>query len=131
MRRFVKGADRGQNTLFPECLEDWIGEDNPVRVIDVFVDELELAGLGLDGLEPKVVTAHNGHRRQSRPSGAHRADAWQDRLDRPLHRPASALRDAHRRQGGRSAEIPARRDQAWQPLTIRCADGCHPARHIR
>jgi hypothetical protein len=38
MRRFVEGADRGQSTLFPECLEDWIGEDNPVRVIDVFVD---------------------------------------------------------------------------------------------
>ena len=47
MRRFVEGADRGQNALFPECLEDWIGEDNPVRVIDVFVDELELAELGL------------------------------------------------------------------------------------
>ena len=34
MRRFVEGLDRGQNTLFPECLEDWIGEDNPVRVIE-------------------------------------------------------------------------------------------------
>jgi hypothetical protein len=43
MRRFVEGTDRGQSTLFPECLEDWIGEDNPVRVIDVFVDELDLA----------------------------------------------------------------------------------------
>jgi hypothetical protein len=42
MRRFVEGADRGQSTLFPECLEDWIGEDNPVRVIDVFVDEAAL-----------------------------------------------------------------------------------------
>jgi hypothetical protein len=37
MRRFVEGVDRGQSTLFPECLADWIGEDNPVRVIDVFV----------------------------------------------------------------------------------------------
>ena len=46
MRRVVEGADREQSTLFPECLEDWIGEDNPVRVIDVFVDELDLAGLG-------------------------------------------------------------------------------------
>jgi len=36
MRRFVEGTYRGQNTLFPECLEDWIDEDNPVRVIDVF-----------------------------------------------------------------------------------------------
>ena len=35
----VEGMDRGQGTLFPECLEDWICEDNPVRVIDVFVDE--------------------------------------------------------------------------------------------
>jgi hypothetical protein len=46
MRRFVESTDRGQSTLFPECLEDWISEDNPVRVIDVFVDELDLAGLG-------------------------------------------------------------------------------------
>ena len=40
MRRFVDGVDRGQTTLFPECLEDWIGEDNPARVVDVFVEEL-------------------------------------------------------------------------------------------
>jgi len=52
MRRFVEGADRGQNTLFPECLEDWIGEDNPVRVIDAFVDALDLAELGFEGVEP-------------------------------------------------------------------------------
>ena len=45
MRRFIEGADRGQSALFPECLEDWICEDNPVRVIDVFVDELDLAEL--------------------------------------------------------------------------------------
>lgn len=49
MRRFVEGADRGQSTLLPECLEDWIGEDNPVRVIDVFVEELDLADLGFGG----------------------------------------------------------------------------------
>src|SRR3954454_6294700 len=54
MRRFVEGADRGQSTLFPECLEDWIGEDNPVRVIDVFVDGLDLAGLGFDGIDPEI-----------------------------------------------------------------------------
>src|SRR5260370_255759 len=47
MRRFVEGTDRAQATLFPECLEDWICEDNPVRAIDVFVDELDLAELGL------------------------------------------------------------------------------------
>ena len=38
MKRFVEGVDRGQGTLFPERLEDWIGDDNPVRAIDVFVD---------------------------------------------------------------------------------------------
>ena len=42
MKRFVEGVDRGQSSLFPERLDDWIGEDNPVRVIDVFVDELDL-----------------------------------------------------------------------------------------
>ena len=54
MRRFVEGADREQSTLFPECLEDWIGEDNPVRVIDVFVDELDLAELGFSGVDPEA-----------------------------------------------------------------------------
>jgi transposase len=53
MKRFVEGLDRGQSTLFPECLEDWIGEDNPVRVIDVFVDQLELAELGFSGVDPE------------------------------------------------------------------------------
>ena len=53
MKRFVAGLDRDQATLFPESLEDWVGEDNPVRVIDVFVDELDLAGLGFGGVMPK------------------------------------------------------------------------------
>jgi transposase len=52
MKRFVEGVDRGQSTLFPECLDDWIEEDNPVRVIDAFVDRLDLAELGFDGVEP-------------------------------------------------------------------------------
>jgi transposase len=54
MKRFVEGTDRGQSTLFPECLEDWIDENNPVRVIDVFVDELDLAELGFEGVAPEV-----------------------------------------------------------------------------
>jgi len=48
MKRFVEGVDRSQSTLFPERLDDWIGEDNAVRVVDVFVDALDLAGLGFD-----------------------------------------------------------------------------------
>src|SRR3954452_17561902 len=54
MKRFVEGTDRGQSTLFSECLEDWIDENNPVQVIDVFVDELDLAELGFDGVAPEV-----------------------------------------------------------------------------
>jgi transposase len=54
MKRFVEGTDRGQSTLFPECLEDWIHEDNPVRVIEVFVDELDLGELGFGGVDPEA-----------------------------------------------------------------------------
>ena len=51
MKRFVEGQDRGQSKLFPECLEDWLDEDNRVRVIDVFVDGLDLPDLGFVGVE--------------------------------------------------------------------------------
>jgi len=52
MSRFVQGADRRQQTLLPECLDDYVAEDNPVRVVDVFVDELDLKGLGFEGMTP-------------------------------------------------------------------------------
>ena len=52
MSRFIEGASRSQSTLFPERLEDWIDADNPVRVIDVFVDELDLVELGFGRAEP-------------------------------------------------------------------------------
>jgi len=61
MRRFVEGIDRGQTTLFPECLEDWIDEDNPVRAIDAFVDELDLSGLGFDGAAPEATGRPSYH----------------------------------------------------------------------
>jgi transposase len=61
MRRFVEGMDRGQATLFPAFLEDWIDEDNPVRAIDVFVDELELAELGFDGVDPEITGRPSYH----------------------------------------------------------------------
>jgi transposase len=54
MKRFVEGADRGQSTLLPECLDDWVDESNPVRVIDAFVEALDLADLGFDGVEPSA-----------------------------------------------------------------------------
>ena len=61
MKRFVEGVDRGQSALFPECLEDWIGEDNPVRVIDVFVEELDLAELGFGGVAPEATGRPSYH----------------------------------------------------------------------
>src|SRR3989440_6237097 len=61
MRRFVEGIDRGQTTLFPERLEDWIGEDNPVRVIDVFVEELDLAELCFGGVDPEATGRSSYH----------------------------------------------------------------------
>jgi len=53
MRRFIEGVDRDQGTLFPDRLEDWVGEDNPVCVIDVFVDELGLGDLGFVRVDPE------------------------------------------------------------------------------
>lgn len=52
MKRFIEGDSRNQSTLLPECLEDYVSEDNPVRVVDVFIDELNLETLGFDGMLP-------------------------------------------------------------------------------
>jgi transposase len=54
MTRFVVGDNRSQSTLFPERMDDYLGEDNPVRAVDVFVDELDLAKLGFGGVEPEA-----------------------------------------------------------------------------
>ena len=52
MKRFIEGEDRSQATLLPACLDDYIAEDNPVRAVDVFVEELDLQALGFAGAEP-------------------------------------------------------------------------------
>ena len=54
MKRFVEGEDRTQGVLLPEFLDDYVAEDNPVRVIDVFVDELDLHALGFAGVVPEA-----------------------------------------------------------------------------
>ena len=54
MTRYVEGEDRSQATLFPESLDEYIAADNPVRVVDVFVDELDLQKMGFDGMQPEV-----------------------------------------------------------------------------
>ena len=61
MKRFIEGTDRAQSTLFPECLEDWIDEANPVRVIDIFVEELDLGELGFSGVDPEVTGRPSYH----------------------------------------------------------------------
>jgi transposase len=61
MGRFVAGADCRQTTLFPECLDDWINEDNPVRVIDAFVDAVDLGALGFDGGVPEATGRPSYH----------------------------------------------------------------------
>ena len=61
MRRFVEQADRGQSTLLPECLDDFIDESNPVRVIDVFVDALDLAEMSFEGVEPAATGRPSYH----------------------------------------------------------------------
>jgi transposase len=61
MKRFVEGTDRGQSTLFPECVADWIDQNNPVQVIDAFVDELDLAALGFDGVAPEATGRPSYH----------------------------------------------------------------------
>ena len=52
MKRFIEGEARTQVTLLPECLGDYVTEENPVRVVDVFVDELDLGALGFEGVDP-------------------------------------------------------------------------------
>ncbi len=52
MKRFIEGEARTQVTLLPECLDDYVAEENSVRVVDVFVDELDLGALGFEGVDP-------------------------------------------------------------------------------
>ena len=61
MKRFVEGEDRRQATLLPDCLDDYVTEDNPVRIVDVFIDELDLAALGFAGIVPEVTGRPSYH----------------------------------------------------------------------
>ena len=86
MKRFVEGEDRRQGALLPHCLDDYVTENNPVRVIEAFIDELDLATLGFDGVVPEITgrpayhpatllkTYLYGYLNASR-----RADAWSGR----------------------------------------------------
>jgi transposase len=69
MAGFVEGVDRGQSTLLPALLDDYVAEDNPVRAVDVFVDGLDLDKLGFVGVQPLDTGRpgyHPGPRRTAR-----------------------------------------------------------------
>ena len=51
---FIEGEDRHQAALLPECLEDYVSDENPVRVIEAFIDELDLKALGFEGVAPEA-----------------------------------------------------------------------------
>lgn len=61
MPRFVVGCDRRQIALLPDCLDDYVTEDNPVRVVDTFIDELDLARLGFTGVVPEATGRPSYH----------------------------------------------------------------------
>lgn len=54
MKRFIESEDRNQGMLLPEQLDDYVTEDNPVRVVDVFVEQLDLGQLGFEGVDPSA-----------------------------------------------------------------------------
>ncbi len=61
MKRFVEGLDRGQGILFPEVLDDFVEGNNPVRVIEAFVEALDLGELGFGGVAPKATGRPSYH----------------------------------------------------------------------
>jgi len=95
MQRFVEGEDRQQIVLLPPCLDDYVTENNPVRVIEAFVDELDLATLGFEGVVPeatgrpsyhpstllKITKCTEGARKVCRTAGTRRAA---EAVERPL-----------------------------------------------
>ena len=82
MAGFIEGIDRSQTVLFPDRLEDWIGEDRLVRVVDLFVDELDLPGLGFVRSAP-ARTGRPGYHRPPRLSPFGAAQALYLRLPEP------------------------------------------------
>ncbi len=61
MKRFIEGESRNQTTLLPECLDDYIAEDNPVRAVEAFIDELDMRALGFAGVEPAATGRPSYH----------------------------------------------------------------------
>jgi hypothetical protein len=106
MKRFIEGEDRSQGTLFPEHLDDYIAADDPVRVIDVFVEGLDLNELGFEDMQPEATgrpayhpasLLKNLHLRLSKPHSVQPApgarDPTQHRTDLAYGPPDAGLQD--------------------------------------
>ena len=61
MKRFVEGEQRGQGTLLPACLDEYVDENNPVRAVDMFIDELDLVAFGFGGAVPEATGRPSYH----------------------------------------------------------------------
>lgn len=61
MSRVIEGQERSQVTLLPECLDDFIADDNPIRVVDAFIDELDMVALGFEGAIPATTGRPSYH----------------------------------------------------------------------
>jgi len=97
MKCFVEGANRTQASLLPGCVEDYVEAENPVRVIEVFVEQLDLRALGFDGIDPEATGRPAYHpavllkiylygylnRVQSRACAAKRLGDWCDETTTP------------------------------------------------
>ena len=136
MKRFVEGTDRAQSTLFPECLEDWVDENNPVRVIDLFVDELDLGELGFEGIAPEATGRPSYHpsvllklyiygylnwvqssRRLEREAGRNIEVMW---LTGPLSPDHKTIADFRKDNGGAIREVSGRHREHTAALLERC-----------
>jgi len=61
MKRFIEEVSRAQVSLLPECLDDFVAEDNPIRVVEAFVEQLDLVALEFDGVTPAVTGRPSYH----------------------------------------------------------------------
>ena len=86
--RYIDGQDRTQSVLFPERLDDWVEEDNPVRVVDVFIDALDLAQLGFERAQPAETGRPAYH-------PAHAAQDLRLRVPEPHRRPVAGSSARH------------------------------------
>src|ERR1035441_9740323 len=109
MKRFIEGADRTQVSLLPECVEDYVAEDNPVRVIEAFVEQLDLRQMGFEA--PRAAA----FRRRDRPASS------SPRARAPRARIASSRRAHSDRRYTRPSEEFATRTRPPVP-------GKHPLR---